>query len=260
MTKYIVLITAALVGVFASVSATFAADAAELSDLGARVQFAYYAADARALTQGVQALAKLQVDDSLSRARLYALAYGQWKLAETLQPKDSSGARRAAQSCIDATDQVVDAVPKRGNIARPDVLHAEALAIQAACASLHGDLFGVGALLGMNKSLETARSLQPSNPRVLLVAATIAIARAKSPKELSEAERMTTAAVAAFDVQPPQSADAPDWGSAEALARLGAMQLQQGNRVAARDSIEHALVLASDYVWARELLRKITGR
>ena len=230
-----------------------AADLGELNDLVARTQFDYYTADARALALDVQAIAKFSVDDSRQRTLQYHLAYGQWKLAEILRQKDKSGSRHAAGDCSDATDKGLDAVPKRANMIRPDVMHAELYAIQAGCAAVHEEFYRAG------KAIDSARALQPTNPRVLLVDATIAIARAKSVKERSDAEKVIVAAVAAFDAQPPQPANVPDWGHAEALARLGALRLQQGNRVAARNSIERALVLASDYVWARELLGKVTS-
>jgi len=247
------LVATACFSVMSCGSAAFAADSGELGDLAAQIQFGYYGGDARALAREVQAIAKLQVEDSLQRTLQYQLAYGQWKLAETLLATDRSGAKRAANNCIDTADKGLEAVPKRANIIRPDVMHAELYAIQAACAAVREEFYKAG------KAIDSARGLQPTNPRVQLVDAIIAIARAKSAQDRSGAERMIVATVAAFDAQTPLPANVPDWGHAEALARLGALQLQQGNRIEARNSIERALVLASDYVWAREMLGKITG-
>lgn len=234
-------------------SSATAADVDEFGDLVARIQFDYYAADARSLTRDVQAFAKLQVGDPLQRTLQYQLAYGYWKLAEVLLPKDKSGARKAASDCIDASDKGLEAVPKRLNVIRPDVMHAEIYAIQAGCALVRDETYKAG------KAMDSARALQPANPRVLLVDATLAIAKAKTIQDRASAEKIAIAAVGAFDAQPPASENVPDWGHAEALARLGALQLQMGNRVTARNSIERALVLASDYVWARDLLGKATG-
>ncbi len=226
----------------------------ELNDLAARLQFDYYAADVRALQQDIQEISKLDLESDFLRVRNYQLGYGQWKLAETLQPKDRSGARRAAEACITATESALEAVPKRANIPRPDIVHAELLAIQSGCYAVRGDASRAGKL-----SAE-ARGLQPSNPRILLVIAAQAIARAKSVADRASAERSIAEAVAAFDTQPPLPAGSADWGHAEALAWLGEIQLTQGNRIAARNSIERALVLAPDFVVARALLARATAR
>ena len=237
----------------AAVTESLAAGADELDDLAGRLQFGFYAADTRALRQDTQAIAKLELGPELERFRSYQLGYGHWKLAESLVVKDRSGARKSADDCLDVTDKALAAVPKRANIPRPDVLHAELYAIQAGCYSVRGENSRAG------KSLEEARALQPANPRVLLVGAMMAIDRAKSAEARSAAEREIGSAVAAFDAQPPQPPGTADWGHAEALAWLGEIQLRQGNRVSARNSIERALVLAPDYSLARALLARITS-
>lgn len=244
-----------LAGVACSLSAAVAVAAGpdELSDLSARLQFDFYAADSRTLRQDVQEISKLELGAEFTRVRDYQLGYGFWKLGESLSAKDRSASRKSADECIDATDKALEAVPKRANIPRPDVMHAELHAIQAGCYLVRGENSRAG------KSLEEARALQPANPRVLLVAATQAIRRAKSADERAAAERVIASAVAAFDAQPPQPPGTPDWGHAEALAWLGEVQLLQGNRVAARNSIERALVLAPDYSLARALLARISS-
>jgi hypothetical protein len=230
----------------------------DLNDLAARLQFDFYAADARALQQDLQLVANLKLDDTLSRARDYQLAYGQWKLAEISRNKDRSAARRAADACVEATDRAIEAVPKRATIPRPDVMHAELQAMQSACLGMLGELGGT-TMSRSNKSLEAARILQPSNPRVLLVGATSAISKAKTATERAAAERAIAAAIAAFDKQSPGSSGAADWGQAEALAWMGELQLTQGNAIAARNALERALVLAPDYARARELLARATS-
>lgn len=225
----------------------------ELDELAARLQYNFYAADARAIDRAIQEITKLEVDPALARARDYQLGYGQWKLAETLGNKDRSGARRALTACIDVTDKALDAVPKRANLPRPDLLHAELHAVQAGCYLARGDASQAG------KLLEEGAGLQPGNPRILFVSASKSIAKAKSPADRASAERSMASAVAAFDQQPPQPPGTADWGHAEALAKLGEIQLQQGNTVAARNSLERALVLAPDYVFAKTLLARATG-
>jgi hypothetical protein len=51
--------------------------------------------------------------------------------------------------------------------------------------------------------------------------------------------------------------DAPEWGEAEALARLGEIALQRGEPRVARDFIERALLLAPDYWFALALRSKL---
>ncbi|MBC7983677.1 MAG: hypothetical protein H7Y02_07485, partial [Candidatus Obscuribacterales bacterium] len=69
---------------------------------------------------------------------------------------------------------------------------------------------------------------------------------ANSKAEHEQAERQLSDVVAAFDALPPSEPGAPDWGHAEALAYLGQAALARGNRIAARNSLERALVLAPD--------------
>jgi hypothetical protein len=233
-------------------------ESAELEDLAARIQFDYYARDARALSQDVQALSKLQFEEALGRVWHYYIGYGEWKLADVLSSQDRSAARDAVERCVEETEKAIAAVPKRGGSARPDAMHAELYGIQAACAALPVDRIGLLSGYRAGKAIETAKSLQPANPRVLLIDATLIALKAKTLAEQSAAERLMTAAVTAFEKQLPHSSNVPDWGHAEALARLGALQLERGNKTAARNSVERALVLAGDYVWARELLVKIT--
>ncbi|HYM36526.1 MAG TPA: hypothetical protein VET48_14095 [Steroidobacteraceae bacterium] len=254
ISEFVVRVATMAVGAITFVSVSLAADVDELGDLVARAQFDYYAADSRSLTQDVQAIGKLQVDDSLARTLQYQIAYGNWKLAEITRGKNSSVARHALDSCDAAAEKGLALVPKRATLPRPDVMHAELLAIQAGCALVDGETHRAG------KLAESALVLQPSDPRILLVNAAVAISHAKSAKDQGIAEQKIAAAVAAFDAESPLPPGTPDWGHAEALARLGALQLQRGNRVSARNSIERALVLAADYVWARELLVKITDK
>jgi len=189
-----------------------AADLGELNDLVARTQFDYYTADARALALDVQAIAKFSVDDS-GNAPSVSPRLRTWKLAEILRQKDKSGSRHAAGDCSDATDKG----STRCEACEHDSSRCDARRTVCNSGGVCGRSRGV---YRAGKAIDSARALQPTNPRVLLVDATIAIARAKSVKERSDAEKVIVAAVAAFDAQPPQPANVPDWGHAEALARL----------------------------------------
>ncbi len=237
-----------------ALTAANAASSDELNDLAGRLQFNFYAADARSLQQAIQEVEKLELDGELGRLRDYQMAYGQWKLAETLRAKDRSAARRAADACIEAANKALEAVPKRGDAPRPDAVHAEVMAIQAGCFGLLSDMSLLPGGSRARKAIEAAMALQPSDPRVLLVNAEFAIAEAKSAAQKNSAVQSIAAAVAAFDAQTPLPPDAPDWGYAEALTAMGDVQLQVGNRIAARNALERALVLAPDFSRARKLL------
>jgi lipopolysaccharide biosynthesis regulator YciM len=66
-------------------------------------------------------------------------------------------------------------------------------------------------------------------------------------------------AVAAFEDHSDFRPGQPDWGHAEALCDLGQMVYARGDRTAARDWLERALVVTPDYVAAQALLQKVAA-
>jgi tetratricopeptide (TPR) repeat protein len=88
---------------------------------------------------------------------------------------------------------------------------------------------------------------------VQLLAAIQFAKQANSVNERNAASRELITVTALFDALPPAEGDMPDWGHAEAFAWLGQSYLQLGDKVAARNALERALVLAPDFVWARSL-------
>ena len=244
-----------------------AADSEQLDDLVARVQFDAYATDTRALRADLNAMARLEVDGELSAQRQYFLAYGRWKLAEALLAGDRAAAKRAAEQCGDALDPILDVKPPRSN-AMPAAererwfdRRAEALAIAAGCRWTVAEasyLPGSEALGGIkvDKTLDEALALRPKNPRVRFVDAMLSLRRASDDAERNRAQAKLTAVVDAFDAQPPAELGAVDWGHAEALTYLGQAYLANGNRIAARNALERALVLAPDFSHAKALLKQ----
>ncbi len=67
-----------------------AGSTAEFDDLVARLQFAFYTGDNRALEEMLAELDHFQVEGGLAAAKSYQLAYGNWKLAQLLgEPRDT---------------------------------------------------------------------------------------------------------------------------------------------------------------------------
>jgi Tfp pilus assembly protein PilF len=66
-------------------------------------------------------------------------------------------------------------------------------------------------------------------------------------------------AVAAFEVERAGTEHLPGWGAAEAYLLLARDLLDHGEPVAARDALEHALLLAPEFAQARRLMAQITS-
>ena len=227
---------------------------AEFDDAVARLQFAFYTGDSRALEEMLGELAAFEVDGGLAAAKSYQLAYGHWKLAQLLgDPQDerarSSGkasAGKAAKSCV---QHARDAIAK-------DSRMADIYAIEAIC-----DTFSPGAINGSpgcmrSKSMRTALTLGAENPRVQFINALCSPDGEGVPGALERWRGV----VAKFEAAPPSQPGKPDWGHAEALTLLGQSYVKRGEMVAARDVLERALVLAPDYRQAQKLLQTAANR
>ncbi len=66
-------------------------------------------------------------------------------------------------------------------------------------------------------------------------------------------------ATAAFELERQGVDRAPGWGAAEAYAFLGRTLLEQGQTLAARGALEHALLLVPDFALAHRLMARITA-
>lgn len=239
-----------------------AADNEALNDLSARIQFAYYAADARSLQRDLQALKQFDLESFEAVIQKYYLAYGYMRLAEVLGEKDRSSARRSASDCIKVTDTIVDQDIKRADPKKRqlEILHAELWAIQGACIALEAKLSLLPETsLSSSKARKNASALAPNNPRVKLLAAIHMSQRADDAKDFAQANKELLAITQLF-ADLPSEVGLPDWGQADAWAWLGFGYLKMENSVAARNAIEQSLVLAPDYVWAKTLRAQITSR
>jgi hypothetical protein len=228
---------------------------AELDDVVARLQFAFYSADTRSLEEMLAVLDSFEVDASLTSVKSYQLAYGNWKLAQLYgQPPDERArlntkfsAHKAAKACVQHA---------RETIAK-DARIADIYAIEAAC-----DNFSIGSNGGgssgcaRSKSMRTALTLGAENPRVNFVNT---LCSSDADTDPGTVDRWR-AVVARFEAAPPSQPGKPDWGHAEALTLLGESYLKRGDMVAARDVLERALVLAPDYRQAQKLLQTAATR
>jgi tetratricopeptide (TPR) repeat protein len=228
---------------------------AEFDDAVARLQFAFYTADTRSLEEMLTVLGNFEVDASLAAAKSYQLAYGNWKLAqlyreppdERPRPNAKSSATKAAKACVQYARETIAKDPRI----------ADVYAIEAVCDSYPAHSIGLGANgCSRSKSMRTALTLGAENPRVHFINALCAPEVEGDPGVV---DRWRTV-VAKFEAAPPSQPGKPDWGHAEALARLGESYLQRGEMVAARDVLERALVLAPDYRQAQKLLQTAATR
>nr|MBO2488748.1 hypothetical protein [Gammaproteobacteria bacterium] len=134
---------------------------------------------------------------------------------------------------------------------------AEAYALEAVCNGMPRSFLRLGALRGScsrSRLLRTALSLEPQNPRVLLIDAMCNT----SADEAANLARWH-GVVEAFGQRLSRSG-IPGWGEPEALVMLGEHHLRRGELLAAREAIERALLLAPDYRAARELIEALAAR
>jgi tetratricopeptide (TPR) repeat protein len=234
----------------AAVGSASAQDSVELDDAAARLQYAFYTGDARSIEEVLGLIESAELEPKLASARGYQLAYGHWKLAQLYaQPIDErtpadtkSMARKAAQRCAKEAKAAI----------QHDANQAELYAIEATCADFATDVRGGGSpACSRSRAMKQAMTLAKDNPRVQLIQSLCQQGKTADPA----ATDRWRAVVAMFDAAPPSRPGQPDWGHAEALALLGESYLQRGDPVAARDSLERALVMAPDYRQAQRLLQ-----
>jgi hypothetical protein len=225
----------------------------ELDDLAARIQYAFYTADARGIEDALELLQRLELPPGRRVMKDYYTAYAHWKRAEIYADEAAGGqrkaraeARSAGSACEKAAASVIAAEPR----------FAEAHAIQAICASLASrtaELLPLGTCV-RDKAMREAQALEPRNPRVRLIEIRCSMADEKQAAALLS---RLEALVSDFDASPPASPGNPDWGHAEALVLLGRLRLARGNAIGARDALERAIVIAPDYRKAQALLMQV---
>jgi hypothetical protein len=240
-----------------AVAAPLAAPAdpiSELDDAAARMQYGFHTSDARAIEDALGSMQRIELPESRKGVNEYYTAYGYWKLAEVRADEIAAGGKLPRSEVTKAAAACVKAAETATTI---DVRMAEAHAIQAACSALTSRALDSSGSCARHKGLRTARELEPTNPRIQLIDAQCTLGGEKNP---AVARQRLAALVKVFDALPPASPARPDWGQPEALLMLARAQLKQGDSVAARDSLERALVLAPDYRQARAELEVVASR
>lgn len=236
-----------LVTVLATWSATATA-AADWADVEGRLQYAYYIEDGRALTSIAQTVAASPAD----AMRDYYLGLAQYRALLLAIGRNKDAAKVAAEACVDRLEGATKA----------RVGFADALALQAGCMGILSGLKPWKAIVLGSRStsqLEASVKSAPRNPRVILLDA---LADYERPAIVGGDKQRAFAkfqkAVEAFEVERQGVSPVPGWGAAEAYAYLARSQLDRGDAVAARGSLERALLLAPDFAFAKRLLAKIT--
>jgi len=221
-------------------------------DIESRIQYGYYTEDAVALRKLSETMAGGEGRDKL---RSYYAALLAWRMA-LLAAQPGAAARGStadlAHHCVSEVDGALAV----------EADFAEALALRSACLATPLETAGGYAPLASHrarKDLERALQLAGHNPRVLLIDAMsdyeLAAARGGNKERALTKLRQT---VAAFESERGGVERLPGWGAAEAWLLLARDLLDHGDPVAARDALEHALLIAPEYVQARRLMAKIT--
>lgn len=219
-------------------------------DIESRIQYAYYTQDTRALQREAALLAAAEGG---GRDRNYYHGLANYRLTQLSGTRERAAARQAAQQCVTSLDQVLTAQ-------RDD---PDALALHAACLEYLAGLEAWRAPLAATRSGaegERAKQLAPHNPRALLLSAVADYEHAKpGTPARDEALNGLRRAASAFEEERQQPEHTPGWGAAEVYVYLARGYFEKGAALQARDALERALLLAPEYLEARQLMSKLTS-
>ncbi|MEM7764223.1 MAG: hypothetical protein AAF290_09085 [Pseudomonadota bacterium] len=217
---------------------------ADLRDRAAVIEYAAHVGDFRQLTQ----ISDLLVEQT-ARGNLQKLVHYYSALA----------AYRAAEIDADVEYRVgvlLDRCVDQGKAAlKLDPEFAEALALIGACHGLAAARQPLAAIVSGNfsaRELKRALALAPENPRVQLLHAITLMRRYESPQRRAQAEESLGEALRLFDAfATMDDAESPQWGQEHAHLWMARLALANDDKVAARDHLEQALLIAPDFEMAR---------
>lgn len=213
-----------------------------LNDLAGRIEYAFYSADGRSLLQSWQLLEKLQPTSADKELHDSYVNYGRWKLAQLFATNAPDRAQQWAQTCAESKLS-----------SKNTTLLATHQALVAAC-------------LGMLEELRPVRRLLYKNDREVAISQALQTAASSAQVRfiagwlLTKQDAANTGyatllqALQRFAATPTTQSTNPGWGYAETCYLLGKAEIARGNALAARNTLEQALVLAPDYRDAQQLL------
>jgi tetratricopeptide (TPR) repeat protein len=217
-------------------------------DVQAQILYAFQTEDDNSLRDLIQNLSNQVKADPKDLSLRYHLAHAQYRFGQLQKARRAGEAANAFSDCIDELKPAIDDTVKS----------AESMALQSACYSELADLKSMQAVLLRSRSadrLKAAEKLAPRNPRVLLLAATRELERAKpGSSDRQQAFVRLQLAAQLFDQTPATDIDAPGWGHAEAYLALGRELQSRGDRLGARNWTEKSLIAAPDYKAAQRQL------
>ena len=239
------------------------------ADVEGRIQYAYYTNDARALNGLLTSLkpkAGEGQEESLSdlAMRHYFRALAHYRIAQVTVEAKKSQAKDSIDDCGDEVDEIVDALPKLPlGVDETDenrVRRVEAYALGTACTLAGREMSSIPFTGGrIGSRIDEAVLLEPKNPRVRLIEALALYERAgKDAAQKAAALKKLQAVTGMFEAARAAAPSTPEWGAAEAYAFLGRALFDQRDVVGAREALEHSLLIAPEYAFARQLMAKIT--
>lgn len=220
-----------------------AAEVADLGDLDARIEYAYYAGDGRTLDSLGDEARSLAAGNH--RWAGYALAHLEYRRAALAAERGDGAAAESAERCVRATAPVLAAEDRS--------VAAEGFIVAAACEAYRR----APSRRAIERSLARARALtdEPPNPRTEYLAALLPGPAVGPRAALNLAESAARAFAAPRVLTPGQ----PGWGAPEAWFLVGERAAALGEWLRAREAYERCLVLVPDYRRAAVQLARLKG-
>jgi hypothetical protein len=230
-----------------------AATPEELADFDAKVEYAFFTEDARALAALVGANGALA--NSAQPLERYQYAHAEFRLLQVAYHlRRIKDVEAAATACLAAVGKANDSDPR----------FAEGLALEAACAGYLGSLGGLHGASAQDRSearLAAAAELAPRNPRVLLVAGLTRWFRpGATAADRAAARQAFENSTRAFETVTASAPGEPSWGEADAWLFVGRALAERSDLLGARNAFEKSLLIAPEFAAARRRLTALRAQ
>lgn len=223
--------------------------ATDFAKTAADVENAWIANDAAVLRASIESLKTTYAADPKPRTA-YVLGYAERRLSYLREtPKDEK--ETLLTDAVAKFEKVIEAEPK----------NAEAHALLA---SSLGTMIGLNPMLGMTlgkrsgMEMKQALTLEPNNPRVLLLAGVGTLMKPAEYGGGAEAAEPLLRRAASVFSQEPADRPWPNWGRFESHMFLGQLLDKIGKKDDARTEYEAAAAIAPRSPWARAILQSRT--